>query len=224
MICLCHCHHLIVNYSPTSSRQARYLLPPLCLTIIPLPTPPSEDEILSLGSDSSRPSTATSQNGRPSTPVFRKLRLGLQSMRKRSQTPELPPTPELDTNIPLDPPALRVSRDRTPLPRHGAAVRKLHPAILSLSWKQASTRSSCSSMCRSTSSKASSVPSPSTSSFTLLPKKSLKPQRRTSTPIPRTSPYEAPYFATPPLLLDDTYSAYLRRQPRFEDDMRSLFP
>lgn len=185
----------------------------------PLPTPPSEDEILSLGSDSSRPSTATSQNGRSSTPVFRKLRLGLQSMRKRSQTPELPPTPELDNNIPLDPPCPSIKRSNTFIPPWGSS-KKAAPSDPLANLETASTRSSCSSMCRSTSSKASSVPSPSTSSFTLLPKKPSKPQRRTSTPIPRTSPYEAPYFATPPLLLDDTYSAYLRRQPRFEDDMR----
>lgn len=42
---------------------------------------------------------------------------------------------------------------------------------------------------------------------------SLKPQRRTSTPVPRTrtQPYDAPYFATPPLT-DDI--ADIRRSPR----------
>ncbi|KAF9469776.1 hypothetical protein BDZ94DRAFT_1243233 [Collybia nuda] len=58
-------------------------------------------------------------------------------------------------------------------------------------------------------------PSPLTSYF------SRKPQRRSSTPVPvrRTSPYEAPYFATPPIPFDTSYSTYLKGLPQFGDDM-----
>ncbi|KAF8167399.1 hypothetical protein B0H34DRAFT_669859 [Crassisporium funariophilum] len=48
---------------------------------------------------------------------------------------------------------------------------------------------------------------------------SRKAQRRTSTPIPRTSPYGAPYFASPPVLLDKSYPTYLKGLPQFEDEM-----
>ncbi|KIM47539.1 hypothetical protein M413DRAFT_22186 [Hebeloma cylindrosporum] len=46
---------------------------------------------------------------------------------------------------------------------------------------------------------------------------SRKSQKRASAPIPRTLPYGAPYFATPPLLLDNNYPAYLKTLPQFED-------
>jgi hypothetical protein len=75
----------------------------------------------------------------------------------------------------------------------------------------------------STSSKASSSksnsPCPSVASLpSMLQKKS---QRRVSAPASRTSPYEAPYFATPPLVLDDSYSQYLRKLPQFDDEAAS---
>ncbi|KDR85681.1 hypothetical protein GALMADRAFT_132345 [Galerina marginata CBS 339.88] len=54
---------------------------------------------------------------------------------------------------------------------------------------------------------------------------SRKAQKRTSAPIPRTSPYGAPYFASPPLLLNtknnNNYPAYLKGLPQFEDEVRS---
>ncbi|KAF4611696.1 hypothetical protein D9613_004206 [Agrocybe pediades] len=54
---------------------------------------------------------------------------------------------------------------------------------------------------------------------------SRKSQKRVSAPIPRTSPYGAPYFATPPLLLNNNstknYHAYLKSLPQFEDEVQS---
>ncbi|KAF5380481.1 hypothetical protein D9615_004769 [Tricholomella constricta] len=52
-----------------------------------------------------------------------------------------------------------------------------------------------------------SVQSPVTSYF------SLKPHRRTSAPVPRTrtQPYDAPYFATPPIATDVTASSDIRK-------------
>ncbi|KAF8910086.1 hypothetical protein CPB84DRAFT_1842742 [Gymnopilus junonius] len=51
---------------------------------------------------------------------------------------------------------------------------------------------------------------------------SRKAHKRMSAPIPRTSPYGAPYFATPPLLIshNDNYPAYLRGLPQFEDEVQ----
>ncbi|KAF9486475.1 hypothetical protein BDN70DRAFT_870029 [Pholiota conissans] len=48
-----------------------------------------------------------------------------------------------------------------------------------------------------------------------------KRQNRVSAPIPRTSPYGAPYFAAPPLLLDSNYPAYLKTLPQFEDEVQA---
>jgi hypothetical protein len=48
---------------------------------------------------------------------------------------------------------------------------------------------------------------------------SRKAERRRSTPIPRTSPYGAPYFASPPMLLDkNSYPSYLKALPQFDDE------
>lgn len=48
---------------------------------------------------------------------------------------------------------------------------------------------------------------------------SRKADRRRSTPIPRTRPYGAPYFASPPVLLDkNSYSSYLKALPQFGDE------
>ncbi|KIK07290.1 hypothetical protein K443DRAFT_673551 [Laccaria amethystina LaAM-08-1] len=63
---------------------------------------------------------------------------------------------------------------------------------------------------------------PSTATLTCR-SRSRKAQRRTSTPIPRTSPYAAPYFASPPIILDDGYSGYSRGLPQLEDKV-SLTP
>jgi len=50
---------------------------------------------------------------------------------------------------------------------------------------------------------------------------SNKAERRRSTPIPRTYPYGAPYFASPPVLLDkNTYPSYLKTLPQFEDEVQ----
>ena len=49
---------------------------------------------------------------------------------------------------------------------------------------------------------------------------SPKAERRRSTPIPRTSPYGAPYFASPPVLLDNSYPSYLKALPQFDDDLQ----
>ncbi|PPQ77019.1 hypothetical protein CVT25_014836 [Psilocybe cyanescens] len=51
---------------------------------------------------------------------------------------------------------------------------------------------------------------------------SRKAQKRVSAPIPRTSPYGAPYFATPPLLVNNDYPAYLKGLPQFEDEIHSV--
>lgn len=46
-------------------------------------------------------------------------------------------------------------------------------------------------------------------------------RRRSSTPIPRTYPYGAPYFASPPVLLDKNhYPTYLKTLPQFEDEVQ----
>jgi len=50
---------------------------------------------------------------------------------------------------------------------------------------------------------------------------SRKSQKRVSAPIPRTSPYGAPYFATPPIVLDNSYPTYLKNLPQFEDEMKA---
>ena len=48
---------------------------------------------------------------------------------------------------------------------------------------------------------------------------SRKADRRRSTPIPRTRPYGAPYFASPPVLLDkNSYPGYLKALPQFDDE------
>ena len=48
---------------------------------------------------------------------------------------------------------------------------------------------------------------------------SRKAERRRSTPIPRTRPYGAPYFASPPVLLDkNNYPSYLKTLPQFDDE------
>ncbi|KAF8971673.1 hypothetical protein BDZ97DRAFT_1913589 [Flammula alnicola] len=47
-----------------------------------------------------------------------------------------------------------------------------------------------------------------------------KNQKRVSAPIPRTSPYGAPYFASPPMLLDNNYHSYLKTLPQFEDEIQ----
>ena len=49
---------------------------------------------------------------------------------------------------------------------------------------------------------------------------SRKAERRRSTPIPRTRPYAAPYFASPPVLLDknSSYPSYLKGLPQFDDE------
>ena len=48
---------------------------------------------------------------------------------------------------------------------------------------------------------------------------SRKAERRRSTPIPRTRPYGAPYFASPPVLLDkNSYPSYLKTLPQFDDE------
>lgn len=74
------------------------------------------------------------------------------------------------------------------------------------------------------------VPSPSTATPTSagMPSELLSPtfltrksQKRVSAPIPRTSPYGAPYFAAPPLLLDSNYQAYLKTLPQFEDEIKT---
>lgn len=48
-----------------------------------------------------------------------------------------------------------------------------------------------------------------------------KAERRSSAPIPRTHPYGAPYFASPPVSLHkNTYSSYLKGPPQFEDEVQ----
>lgn len=48
---------------------------------------------------------------------------------------------------------------------------------------------------------------------------SRKADRRRSTPIPRTRPYGAPYFASPPVLSDkNSYPGYLKTLPQFGDE------
>ncbi|KAJ3514025.1 hypothetical protein NLJ89_g2609 [Agrocybe chaxingu] len=49
---------------------------------------------------------------------------------------------------------------------------------------------------------------------------SRKAQKRISAPIPRTSPYGAPYFAAPPIASDTNYPAYLKTLPQFEDEIK----
>ncbi|KAF8808060.1 hypothetical protein BYT27DRAFT_7098722 [Phlegmacium glaucopus] len=50
---------------------------------------------------------------------------------------------------------------------------------------------------------------------------SHKSDRRRSSPIPRTYPYGAPYFASPPVLLDkNNYPSYLKTLPQFEDEIQ----
>ncbi|CAA7264807.1 unnamed protein product [Cyclocybe aegerita] len=49
---------------------------------------------------------------------------------------------------------------------------------------------------------------------------SRKAQKRVSAPIPRTSPYGAPYFAAPPIASDTNYPAYLKTLPQFEDEIK----
>jgi hypothetical protein len=187
-----------------------------------LPTPPPEEELRRCNSDSSRLSAAPS-NKTPSTPVFRKLRLGFKSKNRKGvqsdKSPELPRTPELDKDalIPADPPQSSTPRKHSFIPPWSHS-KKGAPTDPLACLETASTRSNCSLSRQSTSSKGSSNASPTTTSFTLLPK---KPTRRTTAPIPRTMPYEAPYFATPPVLPDDSYSSYLRRLPQFEGDMHA---
>jgi hypothetical protein len=54
---------------------------------------------------------------------------------------------------------------------------------------------------------------------TFLSRKAAKAERRRSTPIPRTRPYGAPYFASPPVLLDkNSYPSYLKALPQFGDE------
>jgi len=55
---------------------------------------------------------------------------------------------------------------------------------------------------------------------TFLCRKSSKREKRVSAPIPRTSPYGAPYFATPPVIPDSSYPAYLKNLPQFEDEIQ----
>lgn len=48
---------------------------------------------------------------------------------------------------------------------------------------------------------------------------SRRAQKRVSAPIPRTSPYGAPYFATLPTGVNTDYPAYLKGLPQFEDEI-----
>lgn len=207
-----------VTTSPVSSTSS------LPTTSLPS-NPPIEDDRQSMNSDTSRRSTAPS-NSRPSTPVFRRLRLTFSAKRKRTPTCDLPATPELDANMELEPApeppvvpvAASIKRSFTPPWCHSRKSSSTDP-VASLDTASAQSSSPvglAQAKSTSTSSKGSTCSSQATSSFTSISKKS---QRRISTPIPRTLPYEAPYFATPPLLLDNSYSAYLRRLPRFEDEI-----
>lgn len=68
-------------------------------------------------------------------------------------------------------------------------------------------------------------PSSPGSADIISPTTSRKERRssHSSTPIPRTHPYGAPYFASPPVLLDQnrSYPTYLKTLPQFEDDFSS---
>ena len=48
-----------------------------------------------------------------------------------------------------------------------------------------------------------------------------KKQQRVSAPIPRTMPYGPPYFATPPIVLDNHYSTHLKNLPQFRNEANS---
>lgn len=66
-----------------------------------------------------------------------------------------------------------------------------------------------------------STPSPRSADIQSPTFLSRKAERRRSTPIPRTSPYGAPYFASPPMLLDskkNSYPSYLKALPQFDDE------
>ncbi|TFK41872.1 hypothetical protein BDQ12DRAFT_677306 [Crucibulum laeve] len=57
------------------------------------------------------------------------------------------------------------------------------------------------------------VPTPTTASFF-----NRKTERRKSNPVRRTLPYEAPYFASPPLILEE----YIKALPQFEEEPKSV--
>ncbi|KAH6917064.1 hypothetical protein BKA70DRAFT_1417839 [Coprinopsis sp. MPI-PUGE-AT-0042] len=145
--------------------------------------------------------TNSNSNSPSSTPRQRKLKLGFALMNRRSGA---------DKESPSQPEGTTKATRKSSYPFPWTNSRKLS------SESAASVEASSSS--KASSSKSSS-PCPSAASLpSMLQKKSY---RRVSAPASRTSPYEAPYFATPPLVLDDSYSHYLRKLPQFDDEVAS---
>lgn len=116
--------------------------------------------------------------------------------------------------------AWNLSRHRTPLGEASATEpRTASPSRLSFSRRMSPSRpmtSPASATLTAMATNTSDILSP-----TFLTRKS---QKRISAPIPRTSPYGAPYFAAPPMLLDNNYNAYLKALPQFEDEIKTGTP
>ena len=108
--------------------------------------------------------------------------------------------------------AWTLSRHRT-APDVSAEMPSPSPSRLSFARRMSPSRPSTVSPGTPTTMAAADVLSP-----TFLSRKS---QKRMSAPIPRTLPYGAPYFATPPLLLDNNYPTYLKTLPQFEDEIHA---
>ncbi|KAF9015719.1 hypothetical protein BDQ17DRAFT_1418762 [Cyathus striatus] len=144
--------------------------------------------------------------GRRTTPRLPRMKITFHGMGRRTTTADSSLSPVVDSPI-NEEPVKPVKRANT-VP-WCTSKNKLNPdPIPEPNRKPTSSRLSF-TRCLNSRSTPSTSPAPvSTPTLTSTPSPSstsffLKPQRRTSAPVRRTLPYEAPYFASPPLILED---------------------
>lgn len=195
----------LLTESPPASAIAPVEVSPMLVPTAEVPVVDDTIEQAQSRSNSNSPS---------STPRQRKLKLSFTLIPKRSGSDKEPLTPQ-------EPPVKATRKASYPFPWVNS--RKLSSeSSISI---EASTQASPSLVCFQKSASPTTKCSTSSSSVSSLPSMlQRKSQRRVSAPVSRTSPYEAPYFATPPLVSDDSYSQYLRKLPQFDDEFGTISP
>lgn len=189
-------------------------------TVVPLLTPPATPPVAKLCFDGIDDSVIDSDSSRHSSMAsllpsgrLQKLKLGFTGRAKRHVDNKHVETPS-PVNLEGEGPVKSAKRRSGGFNAPWSASRSRTPTEITIDSEPQTPSTSRLSLVRCFTPTRSNTCPPSTATSTCR-SRSRKAQRRTSTPIPRTSPYAAPYFASPPIILDDGYSGL----PQLEDEV-----
>lgn len=200
-------------------------IPPTVVPFSSTLTPPATPPVAKLSFDGIDGSVIDSDSSRHSSMAslllpsghLPKLRLGFTGRAKRHVSNKHVETAS-PVNLERDGSVKSAKRSSGGFSAPWSASRSRTPAEITIDSEPQTSSTSRLSLVRCFTPTRSNTCPPSPATFTCR-SASRKAQRRTSTPIPRTSPYAAPYFASPPIILDDGYAGFSRGLPQSEDEV-----